>query len=122
MAHFAELDENNNIINVIRVENDVITDDNGKEQESMGIDFCESLFGHRRYVQTSYNKNFRGNYAAIGGKYLPEEDVFVGNKPFDSWVLSDNAQWVAPIPYPNVEGVVHIWNEENKEWVELIIE
>ena len=122
MAHFAELDENNKIINVIRVENDVITDDNGKEQESIGIDFCESLFGHRRYVQTSYNKNFRGNYAAIGGEYLPEEDVFVGNKPFDSWVLDDNAKWVAPIPYPNVEGVIHIWNEENKQWVELIIE
>ena len=116
MAHFAELDENNKVVNVIRVENDVITDENEKEQESIGIDFCESLYGHRRFVQTSYNNNFRGNYAPIDGFYLPEEDVFVGLKPYDSWVLSDDAQWVAPIPYPNVEGVIHIWNEENKSW------
>lgn len=76
MAHFAELDENNNVTQVIVVHNNELLVD-GVETESKGVDFLESLFGHRRWKQTSYNSNMRGRYAGIGMKYDSERDEFV---------------------------------------------
>lgn len=77
MAHFAELDENNNVTQVIVVhDNELLI--NEVETESKGINFLESLFGHRRWVQTSYSGNIRGRYAGIGMKYDIERDEFVG--------------------------------------------
>lgn len=76
MAHFAELDENNNVTQVIVVHNNELLVD-GVETESKGVDFLESLFGHRRWKQTSYNGNMRGRYAGIGMKYDSERDEFV---------------------------------------------
>ena len=76
MAHFAELAENNNVTQVIVVHNNELLID-GVETESKGIDFLESLFGHRHWVQTSYNGNIRGRYAGIGMKYDSERDEFV---------------------------------------------
>lgn len=76
MAHFAELDNNNTVTQVIVVNNNELLI-NGIENESRGIDFLESLFGHRRWVQTSYNSSMRGRYAGIGMKYDAEKDEFV---------------------------------------------
>lgn len=76
MAHFAELDNNNTVTQVIVVNNNELLID-GIENESRGIDFLESLFGHRRWVQTSYNSSMRGRYAGIGMKYDAEKDEFV---------------------------------------------
>jgi hypothetical protein len=77
MAHFAKI-ENNIVREVTVVNNEVIKDKNGVEQESIGIAFCKSLFGEdTAWVQTSYNSTFRGKYAGINDKYDPELDEFV---------------------------------------------
>ena len=76
MAHFAELDENNVVKQVIVVHNNELLDENGVESEQKGIDFCVSLFGGT-WVQTSYNATMRGKYAGIGDTYDPIADVFV---------------------------------------------
>jgi len=75
MAHFAQLDGNSVVTQVIVVNNDALLD-NGVEREELGIQFCQSLFGGN-WVQTSYNANFRGKYAGIGDTYDPMKDEFV---------------------------------------------
>lgn len=75
MAHFAQLDENNVVLQVIVVHNNDLIDENGIEQEQLGIEFCQNLFGGI-WKQTSYNGNFRGSYAGIGYIYNPLLDVF----------------------------------------------
>lgn len=77
MAHFAQLDEINKVIQVIVVSNDDIKNDLGEEDEQIGIQFCKNLLGQdTSWVQTSYNNNFRGKYAAIGDLYNSELDIF----------------------------------------------
>lgn len=77
MAHFARV-EDGIVREVIVVNNEVLLDDNGVEQESIGIDFCKSLYGaDTEWVQTSYNGNFRGKYAGSGDRYDAELDEFV---------------------------------------------
>ena len=81
MAHFAELDNDNKVIRVIVVANEELMD-NGVESEAKGITFCKSLFGQdTRWVQTSYNGNFRGTYAGYGYTYDAQNDVFVSPPP-----------------------------------------
>lgn len=78
MAHFAQLDDNNIVTQVIVVDNSELLDSNGVEQEAIGITFCTNLFGaDTRWKQTSYNGKFRGRYAGIGMKYDKELDEFV---------------------------------------------
>ena len=118
MAHFAQLDECNGVVNVIKVGNDDILDDNGNESEAIGIAFCKSLFGDdTNWKQTSYNSNFRYNYAVIGGTYDPDADAFIAFQPYDSWSLdTETYQWNPPIPRPDnshlEEGQVYGWDEE----------
>ena len=77
MAHFAKI-ENNFVTQVIVVDNYVLKDENGQEQESLGVAFCKYLFGEdTNWIQTSYNGSFRGQYAGSGMKYDPELDEFV---------------------------------------------
>lgn len=78
MAHFAQLDENNKVIQVIVVANENTADEKGVEKEEIGIAFCKSLFGENtKWVQTSYNGKTRGGYAAIGDTYDEKNDVFI---------------------------------------------
>jgi len=79
MAHFAELDDNNIVLRVTVVHNDVLKDENGVEQESLGLKHLEHLGG--RWVQTSYNSSFRKNFAGIGFLYDPILDAFIPPKP-----------------------------------------
>jgi len=119
MAHFAQLDENNTVIQVIVISNADILDENGVEQETLGISVCQAITGGGTWVQTSYNGNFRKQYAGIGDKYVAEEDLFYNpNSPFPSWTLDAHYNWVAPIPKP--EGA-YAWNEETQTWDELAI-
>jgi hypothetical protein len=75
MAHFARV-ENNIVREVIVVNNEVILDENETEQESIGIDFCKSLYGpHTEWVQTSYNSSFRGKYAGLGDTWDGENFI-----------------------------------------------
>lgn len=76
MAHFAELDSNNIVQRVIVVDNSILDDGTGKENEQKGIAFCQSLLGGN-WVQTSYNSKMRKMYAGVGFRYLPQEDVFL---------------------------------------------
>jgi hypothetical protein len=80
MAHFAEIDKNNIVKQVIVVNNEVLKDENGVEQESIGAQFCVDLLGGT-WIQTSYNANFRGQFAGIGNIYDPINDLFVTPKP-----------------------------------------
>jgi len=121
MAHFAELDENNVVLQVLVVDNKDITDENGQEQESLGVQFLEKLFGHSRWKQTSYNSNFRKRLAPVGGKYDSENDVFLSIKPYPSWVLDEEFEWKAPIDRPEdyLTGdppKQYWWKEESQEW------
>ena len=125
MAHFAEINENNIVTQVIVVHNnELLLDDT--ESEIKGIDFCESLFGHRNWVQTSYNGNMRYNFAGIGYTWDSENDAFYAPQPFASWSLNENFIWQAPVPYPEdaSEDRIYQWDEDNLTWkvVELTIE
>jgi len=117
MAHFAELDDNNIVKQVIVVSNNELLDESGIESEQKGIDFCNNLLGGR-WVQTSYNGNIRKNYAGQGYIYDPVRNAFIAPKPFESWLLNeDTCQWDSPIPMPT-DGI-YDWNEVTGTWIEL---
>jgi hypothetical protein len=117
MAHFAQLDENNVVTQVIVVHNNELLD-NGAESEAKGIAFCQSLFGADTvWVQTSYNGNKRKNYAGIGFTYDARRDAFIAPQPFPSWALDEaTCGWEAPAPYPQ-DGQRHTWDEATLSWV-----
>ena len=106
MAHFAKLDENNIVTQVIVVSNDDCTDPHtGEEDEVLGIAFCKKLLGGN-WKQTSYNNNMRGNYAGIGYKFhtgvatlgVGSTDVFLSPQPHASWTVGiQTAQWYSPL-------------------------
>lgn len=115
MAHFAQLDENNVVTQVIVVHNNELMD-NGVESEAKGIAFCQSLFPGTNWKQTSYNRNFRKNYAGIGYTYDAQRDAFIPPKPYTSWVLNEEiCQWSAPTPYPT-DGNRYSWDESTISW------
>lgn len=91
MAHFAELDQNKNVLRVVVVGNEMLLDADGKESEVLGIAFCQRLFGENTiWIQTSYNRKFRKNYAGVGCVYDAERDAFIPPQPEgDGWVLDD---------------------------------
>ena len=119
MAHFAKLDENNVVIEVI------VTDNNAPNE---GLDWLQERLGGT-WVQTSYNtyggvhlsegEPFRKNFAGIGFSYDEEKDAFIPPKPYDSWVIDEETcLWEAPIPYPTDEKSYE-WNESIVNWVEV---
>ena len=105
MAHYAMLDENNIVTQVIVVSNDDCSDVNGNEVEEIGVAFCKKLLGaDTNWKQTSYNNNFRVRYAGISYTYNEELDAFVPPIPFPSWVLvEETADWQSPLgPAPEL--------------------
>lgn len=121
MAHFAQLDENNKVIQVIVVGNDHLYDPFLQgESELAGIHFCKQLCGEDTvWKQTSYNSNFRYNYAGIDSTYDPDNDAFIPPKPYDSWVINtETFRWEAPIPAPDDSGT-HNWDEDTQTWVSI---
>ena len=127
MAYFAKLGTGNIVEQVISINNAVITDSNGVEQEQLGIDFINKLYNTNAvWKQTSYNTvagihnfggiPFRKNYAGIGYTYDSQRDAFIPPKPFNSWILNESTcLWEAPISYPN-DGKYYTWDEENQSW------
>ena len=116
MAHFAQLDDQNTVLQVIVVHNNELLD-NGVESEAKGIAFCQSLFPNTRWAQTSYNGNIRKNYAGIGFTYDSARDAFIPPKPYPSWVLDEaTCHWEAPVPYPT-DGERYVWDEATQTWV-----
>ncbi|NBP00642.1 MAG: hypothetical protein EBU90_11040 [Proteobacteria bacterium] len=134
MAHFAQLDMDNNVIQVIVVANSDILDEYGNEDEQLGIALCKKLLGeHTNWVQTSHSGRFRKNYAGVGFRYDPEADAFIPPKLFNSWILDTNTyRWKPPVDIPedaitdargplNPNGKLYYWNEELVNWVEDVI-
>ena len=111
MAHFAEIDENNIVTQVLVIDN---------AQEHRGQEFLANDLGlGGTWVQTSYNGNIRKNYAGIGFTYDSVRDAFIAPKPFDSWLLNeDTCQWYPPTPYPT-DGLFYQWDEEQLNWKEI---
>ena len=117
MAHFAKLDNNNIVLEVIVVHNNELLDENGQESETKGIEFLTSWSnGHANWKQTSYNGKIRKNYAGIGFAYRADIDAFVPPQPFPSWTLNDQAQWESPVPMPT-NGIMHFWDEGTQNWI-----
>ena len=115
MAHFAEINDFNVVQRVIVVANDVLLDENGDEQEALGAAFCSDLLGGT-WKQTSYNGNFRKNFAGIGFSYDTTRDAFLAPRPFVSWMLNEETcRWEAPTPYPN-DGNQYQWDEATQSW------
>jgi hypothetical protein len=120
MAHFCKLGIGNIVEQVVVVNNEIITDNDGNEQEQLGVDFLNNLY-HTRDVwkQTSYNNNFRKNFAGKGYFYDTERDAFIPPKPYNSWILDeDTCLWEAPIAYPD-DNKNYVWNETNQTWDEI---
>ena len=120
MASFAKLGANGEVLEVVAVDNSVITDSNGIEKEKLGIDFLTELYNWPVWKQTYYNTvggvhklggiPFRKNHAGIGGSYERERDSVIHNKPIASWVLNEETcQWEAPIALPETENIYN-WN------------
>ena len=116
MAHFAKIGLNGKVIEVQSVVNEVLHDANGVEQENIGIDFLTKLTGWSIWKQTSYNNNFRKNFAGIGFTYDEDRDAFIPPKPYPSWLLNeDTCLWECPVAYPT-DGQRYTWNETNQTW------
>jgi len=119
MAHFAEIDQFNKVKRVIVVANSDTADAAGVEKEHIGAAFCEKLLGGN-WKQTSYNGNFRKNYAGIGYDYNAGIDAFVPPQPYASWTLNNTtAQWQAPTPMPT-DGKRYSWDEATTSWKEVV--
>lgn len=136
MAHFAKLDNNNIVLNVLVVPNSAIVE-NDIENEEKGVEYLTKLTGYSKWKQTSYNtrknkhykednatlsedqsKAFRGNFAQIGGTYDEVNNLFFPAKPYNSWIKNiETASWDPPIPEPELpETGVNAWIEENQTW------
>ena len=132
MAHFAQIDSNNLVTQVIDVSNDDTSDSNGVETESIGVAFCQKLLGaETNWKQTSYNGNMRGNYAGIGYTYMTNvatlgvgsTDIFISPQPYASWTIGvGTATWYPPTnpgAAPALTddeiaaGKYYAWNESN---------
>lgn len=120
MAHFAQLNNDNIVAQVIVVSNVDLVDENGNESEALGIQVCRNIFGQdTTWVQTSYNGKIRRKYAGIGDKYEPTADVFypaIG--PYPSWTLDSNFYWQPPTPKPD-DGKLYEWDESTLAWIEV---
>lgn len=118
MAHFAEIDEGNIVKRVVTVDNNVLLDEDGNESEQKGIEFLRSLYGPGSWLQTSYNANFRGKFAAIGDIYSSPRDKFIPMKPYPSWTYNaDSNTWQPPVPFPANATQPHDWDEVTQAWI-----
>lgn len=129
MAHFAEIDENNNVVQVLCVDNQLIGEGQGGDSETAGIAHLRTINGSdKNYIQTSYNtlRNqhldggtpFRWNYAEPGSVWDPAQQGFIPVKPFASWVWNDTQKdWEPTTGYPpEGTGIVAVWNEDEGRW------
>jgi len=125
MAHFAELNNSNEVLRVIVISNDDV-EANGGELSSEAETFVASIVPHSEdgtaWKQTSYNNNFRKQYAGIGDTFDSSKDKFIKPKPYPSWSLDSNDDWEAPVTYPTIteidsKPVLISWDEDNQKWL-----
>jgi len=125
MAHFAELNSSNEVLQVIVISNEDV-DANGGDESTQAETFVATIVpygtGGVAWKQTSYNNNFRKQYAGIGYSYDPSKDKFILPQPYSSWSLDANDDWQAPVTYPSVTEigglpVMTYWDEPNLQWL-----
>ena len=117
MAHYAFINDNNIVTEVIVGRNETEVVDGITDWEAHYATYRPG----QRCVRTSYNNNIRARYAGIGYSYDPERDVFIAPKPFPSWILNETTtEWGAPIPMPVEEGKFFIWDENIVAWIESV--
>lgn len=117
MAYFAKLDKNNLVLEVHAINNSVLDPNN---EEVSGVAFLtEWSGGYSNWKRTSYNGNYRKNYAGIGYTFDSVRDAFIPPKPYPSWILNeDTCLWDSPVPRPEGEGLWD-WDENSLSWVEV---
>ena len=125
MAHFAKLDENNIVIEVITFSNDEVNA-NGGDLSVEAENFVSARHGGT-WKQTSYNGNFRKQYAGIRWSYDAAKDIFILPQPYSSWSLDSNNDWQAPIEEPNTKVFdadtniyFYKWKESTQEWIGIL--
>jgi hypothetical protein len=112
MAHYAFLDSNNIVTEVI------VGIDETELIEGLHPEIWYGNFRNQTCKRTSYNGNYRKNYAGIGYTYNPERDAFIAPKPYTKWVLNEETCiWEAPTPYPT-DDKRYVWNDNRGEWEE----
>tara|TARA_R110000787_G_C13221469_1_gene426227 strand:+ start:42 stop:488 length:447 start_codon:yes stop_codon:yes gene_type:complete len=126
MAHFAELDKDNKVLKILVFDNNDI-DANGGDQSEQAAEYIKSSFGTSKdgvkWVQTSYNDNFRKQYAGMGFTYNPTADVFIAPQPYPSWSLNETTwDWDAPVIYPTIvmmndNRLGIYWDESGLVWL-----
>ena len=125
MAHFAELNSSNEVLQVVVISNDDV-DANGGDESAQAETFVASIVPHSEdgtaWKQTSYNNNFRKQYAGIGVTYDASKDKFILPQPYPSWSLDSNDDWEAPVTYPTIteidSNIVYTsWDEDNQKWL-----
>jgi hypothetical protein len=125
MAHFAELNSSNEVLRVVVISNEEV-DANGGDESAQAETFVSNLVPHSTdgtaWKQTSYNNNFRKQYAGIGYTYDASKDKFILPKPYSSWSLDSNDDWEAPVTYPSVTEISGLrvftsWDEANRRWL-----
>src|SRR5210317_1615168 len=125
MAHFAELNSTNEVLRVVVISNDDV-EANGGELSTEAETFVASIVPHSEdgtaWKQTSYNNNFRKQYAGIGLIYDASKDKFILPQPYPSWSLDSNDDWQAPVTHPTIteidSNIVHTsWDEDNQKWL-----
>lgn len=112
MSHFAKV-ENYTVLNVIVVNNENCSGGTFPDSEESGQAFIASIGLDGEWLQTSYNKNFRGQFAGKGMTYDEGLDCFHGASPYPSWVLNSDGEWDSPSPKPDGE---YYWDEDNLQW------
>lgn len=111
MAHYAFLDSNNVVTEVI------VGIDETELVEGLSPEEWYENFRNQKCVRTSYNGKIRKRYAGIGYRYDETRDAFIAPQPFVSWVFNEQTlDWQAPIPYPE-DGQVYYWDESSREWM-----
>ena len=124
MAHFAELDNNNKVLRVVVIGNDITTTDGILGNNDMHVDgetWCINFFKGGTWKQTSYNHNFRKQYAGIGMTYDAAKNKFISPQPYASWTLDANDDWEAPVTHPTDTGTeespkIISWDEAGQKW------
>jgi len=117
MAHFAQIDENSKVQQVIVISNTDAPDPAPENSEPLGQVFITDVLKlEGEWIQTSYNSKFRAHYAGIGFTWDPENQVFYGPQPYPSWILDENWNWQAPTPYPDNDNFYQ-WDEETLSWI-----
>lgn len=123
MAHYAFLDDNNIVTQVI-VGIDETETIEGKDPETWYGEFSGQTCKRTSYntINNTHKEGgtpFRGNYAGIGFTYDEQLDIFIPPKPYESWILDESiANWTAPVPYP-ADGLHYQWDEESLTWIEI---